>query len=747
MFSRIVLLIAVTSLTGQSPIWPTSASYTLSSNFGEFRSTGYHMGLDIKTKGKEGFPVYAVEEGYISRMVANFNGFGKALYLTTTDGHIAVFAHLSRFSPKLETRLKKEQDSGKSYLVNHYFKKNEFPVKKETVIGFTGNTGNSFGPHLHFEYRNNQDQPLNPLKNGFSLEDRLSPQMDEISFVPLSPYAWLNGSQLSQVFPLFRDKTGVYHLPDTINVSGRIGIAVKAFDKRQGAKNIYQPSELSLWVDGKKYYSLNFDKLDYRLMPTANYVKNYKSARLNLGNFINLYRKETTPSIPIHSDELMGILDLTPGYHHIKINVIDAVGNTSVAQGVVFSMPPFELSGELMEISADSATFRFEPKTLAIPIKKIICYSFTPFGFADKKIEFFNSRFEDGYLFLTLPKKQIRRKVLQFFAVNKLGARSKPFHWINESIYGDHLSVDVDLEVRQTEAGVMLQVQAKKVIKEKVSLRLKGAVKYDVLSMDQIRPAVYLSEPVSPNRFEDVQIIEVLLSGDVKRQIVFDFPYTVAVPETITTALSQDKNCSIFIQPNTFTDTVLTWIEPVHTHASAVTGLLKSKVYQLQPFDTPLLQPLKVGIRYHAREKYDPTLHLYYYDSKEGWTFIPTTVNKTKRVLTGEVKHLDAIAILQDVTPPTFKSLHPGNGGRYPALEVDEIRVVVEDKLSGINSEENSIALELDGNPLRFAYQPRKKEVSFMLEQPLSPGKHFLHIRISDRAGNSTDKTISFDIY
>ena len=141
---------------GQNYHWPTIGSKTLSSNFGEFRDGGFHMGIDIKTLGETGWPVYAIDDGHISRMVANFNGYGKALYLTLNDSHTAVYAHLEEFTFQLETILLTLQSKNNSYMVNEYFNAEKFPVKKGDIIGYTGNTGASFGPHLHFELRNSK---------------------------------------------------------------------------------------------------------------------------------------------------------------------------------------------------------------------------------------------------------------------------------------------------------------------------------------------------------------------------------------------------------------------------------------------------------------------------------------------------------------------------------------------------------------------------------------------------------------
>ena len=118
---------------------------------------------------------------------------------------------MSRFVPRLEERLKEEQNKTQSYLTNFYPKKEEFSFSKNDIIGFSGNTGFSFGPHLHFELRDEKGNILNPLTNGISQPDRLAPIVEEIGATPLSKDSWINGSQLPQNFPVFRDKKGEYH--------------------------------------------------------------------------------------------------------------------------------------------------------------------------------------------------------------------------------------------------------------------------------------------------------------------------------------------------------------------------------------------------------------------------------------------------------------------------------------------------------------------------------------------------------
>ena len=731
----------------QDYTWPTNLGKHLSSNFGEVRTTGYHQGLDIKTKGSTGHPVFAVSNGYISRIVSNFSGFGRALYLTLDDGQTAVYGHLSKFTPRLEDRLIEQQEKNQTYITNIFLSPGEFKFEKGDIIAYSGNTGFSFGPHLHFEIRNKKGRTLNPLTNGLSQADRLAPFIDEISFTPLNDESWVNGNQLPQNFPLFRDKKGKYHFPDTINISGTLGLSIKAYDKRQGANNIYQPHRIEIYIDKEIYHSLQFDQLDYNWQSTANFINDYRNSRLNLGNFIKLYRNQSDPKVPIHNEVTNGIIDLSQGYHDIKILVMDTQGNTRVLNGTVFVMEPFDITIEQLGETEKLISFLVQPKSITIPIQTINGFSFTPYGYADEELEIVSSeRVESGRV-ITVLKKQVSKKALQFIAQNNLGTRSKPIHWIDRRFTGDHLSMNVNMDISHTEAGLYIQFQPEQVLDVELSLRLKGKYKYTTIPLNQIQPSVYLSQPISPMQFQNINQIESILNGPVERQIQFNFPYTVAEPGSSITVISKDTYCSMRTKKTSITSPTVMWIEAVHKHAPVDNGNLISRVYQLQPFERPLLKSMNIAIRYPAKLDDNQKLHLYYYDQKEGWTFIPSLKNKDRRVISGSVEHLDAIAILEDKIQPDIISMHPGNNGKYPSLELNQFRIRIDDKLSGFEAEESSFDLSLDNQALIYAYQPKLKVLSYDLKRPLSIGTHSMQLTIRDRAGNETTNKIEFKVY
>ena len=743
---KISLLLLFFPLLSQEYIWPTNTGKHLSSNFGEFRTTGYHLGVDMKTKGTEGHPIYAVSDGYVSRVVTNYSGFGKALYLTMEDGKTAVYAHLSKFSDKLEKRLKEEQEKSQSYLTNFYLTPNEFPFAQNDIIAYSGNSGFSFGPHLHFEIRDEKGMILNPLTNGLDQPDRLAPIVEEISLAPLIKESWVNGNQLPQNFPVFRDKKGEYHFADTINTYGKIGLAVKTYDKREGAKNKYQPHRIEVFLNGQLYHSLEFEKLNYSWQSTANYINDYRNSRLNMGDFVKLYRNYNDPLIPVHSSDSDGTFELNKGYHDIKILIYDAQKNVRIVNGTLFFMNPYEIDVTNLGEANNIVSFLLSPKSIAIPIKSAIIYSFTPFGFADERIDVISQERVETGLIITHPKNKIKRKALQFITQNDIGTVSMPTHWNDKKIAGDHLSLNVDLDISHSDAGVYIQIQPEKVIDQSLSLRLKGEFQYITKPINQIQPSVYLSAPLLPEEFENINQIEAIIGGSIERQIQFKFPFTVIYPDSSITIVSKDGSCSVKTRKNTFTESTLGWIEPVHKYPKITGGMLLTRVYQLQPFQKPMLKPINIAMRY-PRKLDSRKKHLYFYDKKEGWTFIKTQEIKERRVLLGEIKHLDAIAVIEDKTPPKMIRSHPGNNGKYAALELNQFKINIDDKLSGFDPNPNSFEVKLNDKNIFYAFQPKLKVLSYDLDEPLSAGKHKITFKATDQAGNTLEKNIQFEVY
>jgi len=740
------IILALFSFTySQNYHWPTIGSKAMSSNFGEFRDGGYHMGIDIKTLEETGWPVYAVDDGYISRMVTNFSGYGKGLYLTLNDGNVAVYAHLEEFAFRLETIFYSLQEKNNSYIVNEYFSPEQFPFKKGDIIGYTGNTGASFGPHLHFELRNSKSQPINPLINGLNIEDYRNPRVFQIGVIPLSTSSKINGSSIPRVYPLYAATTGGgLELPDTVSCFGPIGIAIEIDDKIQGAKNKYQVQSIQLLVDDQNIFSLNYSKLDYDEKSTVNQTRENRFHRLNLGSFTKLYKLKTFSKSTIVNADVSGVLNLTPGYHKVEIQISDASGNTTRVKGTFINYPPVKIAIKDVDWHDNTIEFNIQPVTLNIPLTKISCYSYTAYGYPDEELTIVKSKKDRSGLRIQLPKSKLGKHGVSFIVKNKLGVYGSPLTWHDPNAERRLTEMDVDITFSSIEHKLIAQVKTNGFTSGNTSLRLLKEDEYISIPLTKIQPTVYTSDLLLPSLFTKTKRIDAFFDGEIERIIQLDLDPIVASPNKQTNILSNDKNCSVQITNNSLYDTSLIWIEKINHPVEPKGGIRLSSVYQLQPFELALKDTIRIGIRYSNHIKNMKNISLYYYNQKDGWTFLPSSMHSNRQVIASTLFSLDAITIMQDIEPPFIRKVYPENGGKFHYKDLKTISIIADDYLSGLNSNEKSMEIKLDGLTVRFAFQPIKKELSYYLPTPLDAGEHTIEYKISDLAGNTVSGLSTF---
>ena len=740
------IILALFSFTySQNYHWPTIGSKAMSSNFGEFRDGGYHMGIDIKTLEETGWPVYAVDDGYISRMVTNFSGYGKGLYLTLNDGNVAVYAHLEEFAFRLETIFYSLQEKNNSYIVNEYFSPEQFPFKKGDIIGYTGNTGASFGPHLHFELRNSKSQPINPLINGLNIEDYRNPRVFQIGVIPLSTSSKINGSSIPRVYPLYAATTGGgLELPDTVSCFGPIGIAIEIDDKIQGAKNKYQVQSIQLLVDDQNIFSLNYSKLDYDEKSTVNQTRENRFHRLNLGSFTKLYKLKTFSKSTIVNADVSGVLNLTPGYHKVEIQISDASGNTTRVKGTFINYPPVKIAIKDVDWHDNTIEFNIQPVTLNIPLTKISCYSYTAYGYPDEELTIVKSKKDRSGLRIQLPKSKLGKHGVSFIVKNKLGVYGSPLTWHDPNAERRLTEMDVDITFSSIEHKLIAQIKTNGFTSGNTSLRLLKEDEYISIPLTKIQPTVYTSDLLLPSLFTKTKRIDAFFDGEIERIIQLDLDPIVASPNKQKSILSNDKNCSVQITNNSLYDTSLIWIEKINHPVEPKGGTRLSSVYQLQPFELALKDTIRIGIRYSNHIKNMKNISLYYYNQKDGWTFLPSTMHSNRQVIASTLFSLDAITIMQDIEPPFIRKVYPENGGKFHYKDLKTISIIADDYLSGLNSNEKSMEIKLDGLLVRYAFQPIKKELSYYLPTPLDAGEHTIEYKISDLAGNTVSGLSTF---
>ena len=182
-FLLLMFIICVNNNTYAQKLYqhPVDIDLNLAGTFGEIRGSHFHGGADIKTNKQINLNVYAIDDGYVSRIKVNPYGYGKAIYITHQNNITSVYAHLNKYNKEIQKYIIKKQYEKESFDVELFFDSTTFKVKKGDIIGFSGNTGSSSGPHLHFEMRyTNTQEPMNLHDYNFKIQDNIPPEIKEI---------------------------------------------------------------------------------------------------------------------------------------------------------------------------------------------------------------------------------------------------------------------------------------------------------------------------------------------------------------------------------------------------------------------------------------------------------------------------------------------------------------------------------------------------------------------------------------
>ena len=262
---------------------PIDIPIFLSGTFGELRSTNIHAGIDIKTQGREGFPIKAVSDGYVSRIKVSTYGYGKAIYINHLDGNTSVYAHLKKFSSNIEKIVRNKQYNAESFEIELFLNPDELAVSKNQIIGFSGNTGGSFGPHLHFELRETISQkPINPLLYYYNIKDSVRPEIKALFAYPIGENAIVNASQQELQIP-FRKVNDSIYVAEKIEAIGKIGLGIVTYDRHDD--NTYNKNGvygITAKLNGIQVKGLQFSKIrfsDSEYLPTLIDYKRYSRTR------------------------------------------------------------------------------------------------------------------------------------------------------------------------------------------------------------------------------------------------------------------------------------------------------------------------------------------------------------------------------------------------------------------------------------------------------------------------------------
>lgn len=309
---------------------PLDIPIILAGTFGELRTNHFHAGIDIKTQGVVGKTVHTAHKGYVSRIKVSLWGYGKAIYITHPNGYTTVYGHLKKFSPKIEKYIKEYQYKKKSYEIHLFPSKDKLPVDTDEIIAYSGNSGSSGGPHLHFEIRDTRTEKIiNPLLFGYNVKDNITPTVRGLRVSPLGKKSAVNELPVSQEVQLNKIKNNSF-VSKPLKAIGKIGLSIRTHDLLNNASNKNGVYSIEMFVnDTLKYHHLletfSFSESKYinLLIDYPYYAKKYRKFQKTFvepTNKLSIYKKKVNSGYLEISDQQK---------YNVLIKVKDLAGNTT----------------------------------------------------------------------------------------------------------------------------------------------------------------------------------------------------------------------------------------------------------------------------------------------------------------------------------------------------------------------------------------------------------------------------------
>ncbi|UUF14627.1 MULTISPECIES: M23 family metallopeptidase [Flavobacterium] len=308
---------------------PLDIPMQLSGNFGELRPNHFHAGFDLKTNQKEGLNVYAIADGYVSRIKISTFGNGKCIYITHPNGYTSVYGHLQTTLGPIQDYVKKTHYKEKAYEIEMLLKPDELPVTKGQLIALSGNTGSSEGPHLHFEIRDTKTEfVINPIFFGFdqNIKDTKKPTLSSLYVYPLDN-ATVNQSKQPLLVNITLQKDGTY-LAGKVKTNGKIGFGINASDTDDVSFNKNGVFNVSTFLNGNQNYNYQFNTYSFDEMRYINAFIDYPRYKKTSQRVQKLFMKTPFALSIIKTDSLRGIISAVPNLtSNYRIEVSDYFGN------------------------------------------------------------------------------------------------------------------------------------------------------------------------------------------------------------------------------------------------------------------------------------------------------------------------------------------------------------------------------------------------------------------------------------
>jgi murein DD-endopeptidase MepM/ murein hydrolase activator NlpD len=348
--------------------YPLAVKPLLNANFGEMRPNHFHMGLDLNTGARENLPIFAPADGYLSRIKIESGGFGRALYFNHGNGTTTVYAHMNSFLPAVEQFLEQKQYEQETWKIDLQVPVGKFTVKKGQLIGYSGNTGASEGPHVHFEVRDiKTENCLNPLRNGISIEDNIAPEVLKLAVYDYDKSIY---EQTPVIIPLIKKGLNYVAVKKIEVPFEKVVIGIIAIDRMSGSSNPNGIYKAILKKDILPIAGFELDNISYDFTRNQNGHIDYP-LRFKGGPYVQMLHRPKFFQLSIYPASFnKPYIVNSNNFQEYQIDVSDAHDNISKVTFDIRKIGTAEqrkFSGQAMMINkknvfeSSNITFEFSP--------------------------------------------------------------------------------------------------------------------------------------------------------------------------------------------------------------------------------------------------------------------------------------------------------------------------------------------------------------------------------------------------
>jgi hypothetical protein len=742
----VVLVFCNIKAYAESPAMPLKGELELASGFGDFRSNHFHAGIDYRTGGAVGKPVFAPVAGYVLRLKASYFGYGKVIYLKGDDNYVYVFGHLIDYVPRIDSVIEFQQYALKRYFVDFELPKDSVRVARGELIAYSGESG-AGAPHLHFEKRTAENVPINPLTSGFPVNDKTPPVITGITFHMTDDSSLFDNAKRTLSYDA-TSQSGKFTLAGAPYFHRPFGVLVDCFDRMKADGMKQAVYDLALYFDGQLAYRATFDSLDYESRDAVRLEYDYFAAveddEPRVRRLYDLQGNNWRGSRGNGSAiGVFGHEKQTSGKHTIRIVASDAFGNSSEFETDFFWGPSGWLYALDSTRTIDSANtdFFFSPTidvtgfefdSAAMFFNRLDKWGRTPD--AEAKLS------PDGHLSVHVRALTTLSKALRLMLYPK-----------------DGLPIEDNLFNGIQPSGTN-KVQLKhELVDDGLLLTLYGDIRYASTSRIELFADGKRIETVHPRFFtmqhhvaflkpthsrRKIDRIDFILSRDPKHVCFKDESVRLFVA-----GLEENENIPVgeemmirtgrkqFFSP--------VFLETREQKVPLSTKQLNSNKFVISPESILSRGELNLHLKLNAANTTNKVSGLCrFVEEKKTWRWIET--NRGIDSANGLTVTGGTFATIIDVDPPKIERLSVKHMSSV-FQKRPRITMTVTDNLAGIADDQNFL-IKIDGDWVIPEFDPEKSILTVVPREDLADGEHHLSIEITDRLGHKAEQYMRFNV-